>query len=548
MYVDSSTVRTKSGKSYTRHLLRTSFRQQGKVKHKTIANLSASSDEEIAAIKLALKHKKDLSVLGSGSEAKTVLGKRIGAVWVLYRVAQRLQMEKALGAKRDGKLALLQVIARTIDHGSRLSAVRFAKSHAVCEVLGIRQLDEEDLYENLAWLAEQQEAIEKELFALRFPESTPTLFLYDVTSSYLEGTCNELGRWGYNRDGKKGKKQIVVGLLTGPDGLPVAVRVFQGNTADTKTVSEPVRVLAERFGVKQVTLVGDRGMLKGPQIDSLPEGFRYITSITKPQIRKMLSEGVLQYELFARHVCEVQMGAIRYILRRNPLRAAQVAATRQSKLASIQRLAEERTRYLANHPKADEQTARERVAARIKKLKADAWLDATVHDRTIRLDKDEAALAELAMLDGCYAIKSDVPKDDADAQTLHDRYCDLEKVERSFRTMKTAHLQMRPVFVKKEQSTRGHAFVVMLALLLQRELETSWKDLDITVEEGIDELAAIHMQQLHLRGTPVHNIPTPNEIGQQLLEKAAVKLPSALPARSANVHTKKTLPSERKAS
>ena len=548
VYVDSSTVRTKSKRSYTRHLLRTSFREHGKVKHKTIANLSGSTDEEIAAIKLALKHKKDLSVLGSGSKVKAVLGKRIGAVWALYVLAERLQIQKALGTERNGKLALLQVIARTIDQGSRLSAVRFAKSHAVCEVLGIRQLDEDDLYENLAWLAEHQESIEKELFALRFQESTPTLFLYDVTSSYLEGMCNELGTWGYNRDGKKGKQQIVVGLLADPDGLPVAVRVFQGNTTDTKTVSEQVRIVAEGFGVKQVTLVGDRGMLKGPQIDSLPDGFRYITAITKSQIRKMLTDGVLQYELFNSHVCEVDLAGIRYILRRNPLRAKQIAATRQSKLASIRRLAEERTRYLANHPRADAEKAREKVTARIKKLKADAWLSATQHDRTIRVDKDEAALAEVALLDGCYAIKSDVPKDDADAQTLHDRYCDLENVERSFRTMKTAHLEMRPVFVHKEQSTRGHAFVVMLALLLQRELEKCWRHLDVTVEEGIDELAAIHMQQLHLGSTPINNIPSPNEIGQQLLEKAAIQLPSVLPGYSANVHTKKKLPSERKAS
>jgi len=292
-------------------------------------------------------------VLGSGSKAKAVLGKRIGAVWALYVLAERLQIQKALGANRDGKLAVLQVIARTMGYGSRLSAVRFAKSHAVCEVLGIPELDEDDLYKNLVWLAEHQEKIEKKLFTLRFPGSMPTLFLYDVTSSYLEGICNELGSWGYNRDGKKGKKQIVVGLLTGPDGLPVAVRVFQGNTADTKTVSEQVRTLAKNFGVKEVTLVGDRGMLKGPQIDSLPDGFRYITAITKPQIRKMLSEGVLQYELFDSKVCEVEFGGIRYILRRNPLRAELMAATRQSKLASIQRLAEERSLYLATHPKAN---------------------------------------------------------------------------------------------------------------------------------------------------------------------------------------------------
>jgi len=199
MYVDSTTIKGK-GKSYTRHLLRTSFRENGKVKHKTITNLSICSEDEIQAIKLALKHKKNLSALGTVKNIKTVLGKRIGAVWALSVLAQRLGITRALGADLDGKLALVQVVARIIDQGSRLSAVRFAQSHAVCEVIGVDKLDEDDLYENLAWLHRKQEEIEKELFHLRFPKAVPTLFLYDVTSSYLEGVCNELADWGYNRE------------------------------------------------------------------------------------------------------------------------------------------------------------------------------------------------------------------------------------------------------------------------------------------------------------------------------------------------------------
>lgn len=545
MYVDSSTTK-KNGNSYTRHLLRTSFRENGKVKHKTIANISDCSEEEIAAIKLALKHKKNLSSMASIKNIKTVLGKRIGAVWVMSVLAERIGISKALGTARDGKLALLQVIARIIDQGSRLSAVRFAKSHAVCEIIGIKKLDEDDLYENLDWLSEQQENIEKRLFKLRFPKALPTLFLYDVTSSYMEGKCNELSDWGYNRDGKKGKKQIVIGLLAGPNGLPVAVRVFKGNSNDTKTVSEQVRILAESFGVKEVTLVGDRGMLKGPQIEALPDGFRYITAITKPQIQKMLSNGVFQYELFDIQVCEVEFDGIRYILRRNPVRAGQIAETRKSKLASMRELAGKYTQYLAEHPKANTEKKLRKVQARIKKLKADKWLKAIVEKREISVEKNAAMLSEAALLDGCYAIKSDVSKDNADAQALHDRYCDLENVERSFRTMKTAHIEMRPVYVTKEGSTRGHVFVVMLALLLQRELEKYWNDLDITVEQGIDELAAIHMQEVSFGDVSVQDIPAPNKIGRQLLKKLDIKLPTVIPSRTANVHTKKKLQSERK--
>lgn len=544
MYVDSSTVKRKD-KAYTRHLLRTSFRKNGKVKHKTIANLSGCSGDEIKAIKLALKHKDNLSALVCIKDIKTVLGKRIGAVWALSVIADRIGITKSLGGSLNGKLALCQVIARIIDQGSRLSAVRLAQRHAVCETVGIDKLDEDDLYENLAWLSDQQEKIEKKLFKQRFPNTVPTLFLYDVTSSYLEGVCNQLAGWGYGRDKKKGKMQIVVGLLAGPDGLPVAVRVFQGNTNDTKTVSAQVRILAHSFGVKQVTLVGDRGMLKGPQIDKLPEDFRYITAITKPQIRKMLEARVLQYELFTDTVCEVAYDSVRYVLRRNPARAEQILMTRESKLESVQEIVKERNNYLTEHPRATVDVALKKVHTKIKKLKVEKWLNATVTKRVIAIEKDQSALEQASLLDGCYVIKSDVPKEIAAAKTLHDRYCDLESVERAFRTMKTAHLEMRPVFVRKEKSTKGHVFVVMLALLLQRELEKCWAGLDLTVKEGIDELSAIHMEEVCVESTRIDNIPTPNEIGRKLLKKAEITLPSVLPTRAADVHTKKKLSSER---
>jgi len=545
MYVDTTTSK-RGDKVYVRHLLRTSFRENGKVKHKTLLNLSICSNEEIAAIKLALKHKGKLASLASLSDIETTLGKSIGAVWAVNVIAKRIGVSKALGSNHDAKLAMLQVIARIIDQGSRLSAVRFAMRHAVCEILGIKQLDEDDLYENLSWLAEHQEEIEKKLFEIRFPSAIPTLFLYDVTSSYLEGDCNELASWGYNRDKKKGKKQIVVGLLTGPDGMPVAIRVFEGNTTDTKTVAEQVRILATSFGVKTVTLVGDRGMLKGPQIELLPDDFRYITAITKPQIQKMLSEGTLQYEFFSDQVCEVEDSCVRYILRRNPMRAEQIAQSRESKLDSIVKTAEERTQYLAEHPRADASKALAKVTAKMRKLKTDKWLCTIEKDRVISVKKDENALSQVALLDGCYVVKSDVPQDAADAQTLHDRYCDLEMVERVFRTMKTTHLEMRPVFVTKKTSTQGHAFVVMLALLLQRELERCWVDMDVTVEEGINELAAIHMQEVKLVDATIQDIPNPTKLGKQLLDKIVVTLPTVFPKVAANVHTKKKLPSERK--
>jgi len=545
MYVDTAKIK-RGSKTYTRNLLRTSYREDGKVKHKTILNLSICSQEEIAAIKLALKHKGNLTTLASIKEVKTFLGKSIGAVWTMKLIAERVQVSKALGNRAEGKLALLQVIARVIDQGSRLSAVRFAKRHAVCEILGIKKLDEDDLYENLAWLASKQEDIEKKLFKKRFPGKTPTLFLYDVTSSYLEGDKNELAAWGYNRDKKKGKKQIVVGLLTGPDGLPVAVRVFEGNTVDTKTVAEQVRILASNFGVKDVTIVGDRGMLKGPQLADLPDDFRYVTAISKPQIRKKLCDKIFQYELFTKKVSEVEEDGVRYVLRCNPIRKEEIAQNRESKFDSIKEFADERTQYLGDHPRASAVKALNKVNAKIKKLATKKWLYAKEKHRVITIEKDENAFSAESLLDGCYVIKSNVPEEDADAQKLHDRYCDLEMVERAFRTMKTSHLELRPVFVKKKISTQGHVFVVMLALLLQRELENGITNMDLTVQEAIGELEAIRMEEVKLGNTTIQNIPIPTETGKEILKNVSITMPKVLPKITANVHTKKKLQHERK--
>ena len=545
MYVDTS--KTKRGnKIYTRNLLRTSYRENGKVKHKTLLNLSICSNEEIAAIKLALKHKGNLTALSSIKDVKTVLGKSIGAVWVMKLIAERTQVSKALGNGLEAKLALLQVIARVIDQGSRLSAVRFAKRHAVCEILGITKLDEDDLYENLTWLAHKQEDIEKKLFENRFPGKTPTLFLYDVTSSYLEGDKNEFAEWGYNRDRKNGKKQIVVGLMTGSDGLPVAVRVFSGNTADTKTVAEQVRILANNFGVKNVTLVGDRGMLKGPQIASLPDDFRYVTAISKPQIRKKLDDKVFQYELFTEKVSEVEDAGVRYVLRRNPIRKEEIARNRASKFNSIEDFANKQTQYLGGHSRAKVATALKKVNSKIKKLATEKWLYTKEENRVITIKKDQEALSEEALLDGCYVIKSDVLEKEIDMQKLHDRYCDLEMVERAFRTMKTSHLELRPIFVKKKTSTQGHVFVVMLALFLQRELENAISNMDITVQEAIAELAAIRMEEVKLGNATVQNIPIPTETGREILSNTSISLPKVLPKMTANVHTKKKIQDERK--
>src|SRR5437899_10178725 len=370
MYIDTSHI-TRGDKTYTRHLLRESYRANGKVLHRTIANVSHCSEAEIEAMRLALRHKEALEHLGTIQDAITLIqGMSFGAVWTVYQVARRLGIEQVLVTTRAGKRPRWQVMARVIDQGSRLSAVRLAMAHAACDVLGLDAFDEDALYENLDWLAGAQASVEDRLFAQRTKTTPVSLFLYDVTSSYLEGTHNALAAFGYNRDGKKGKPQIVIGLLCDEDGHPVSIEVFPGNTQDPHTFASQLAKVKGRFGVQEITFVGDRGMIKGQQIEDLAQhGFHYITAITKPQIEKLLRQGTFQMDLFDKELAEVLTDeGIRYVLRRNPMRAQEMRDTRHATLATLQAQVAKQNHYLTDHPRAHAQGALQKLVARAEKL------------------------------------------------------------------------------------------------------------------------------------------------------------------------------------
>ena len=552
MFVDSCTYAA-NGKKYTRHLLRESYRQDGKVCHRTIANLTHCSDEEIQAIKLALKHKANLHQLGNiNQDIDVQQGLAVGAVWTLWQVARRIGLVKALGSSQHAKQALWQVFARVMEQGSRLSAVRLANVHAACDVLELDAFNEDDLYRNLDWLTEQQEGIEDRLFRQRYPDKKPELYLYDVTSSYLEGVCNALAAFGYCRDGKSGKRQIVYGLLCDPAGRPISIEAFSGNTTDPKTFGSQVRKVSDRFGGKGVTLVGDRGMIKGPQIEQIQADdsldLHYITAITKPQVESLLKQGLIQMQLFDETIAEVvdEETGVRYVLRRNPQRASEMAGTRESKLAKLRELVVDRNTYLAEHPRAVVEVARRELEARHQKLRLPA-VEVNVEGRTISIIKQDEAWQEAAKLDGCYCLKTDLSKRQACKQTVHDRYKDLSKVEWAFRTSKTTFLEARPVHVCLESRTRGHLLVVMLSYLLVQELARCWRELDLTVEEGLDELKSLCTTQVVVQGRSVlHNIPRPRASVQRLLDAAEVTLPKSIVDRGVRVSTRKKLPAERK--
>lgn len=550
MYIQRTNWLSKNGKVYTSILLRESVREGKKVRKKTIANLTHRPPEEVAAIELALRHKHHLQELGSIQETRLKEGRSVGAVWTVFEVARQLGINQALGESHEGKLALWQVIARVIDQGSRLSAVRLARTQAACEVLDIQKgFSENDLYDNLTWLTRHQEQIEHRLFSLRRGEAACQLFLYDVTSSYLEGEQNELGAYGYNRDGKKGKKQIVIGLLCDEEGEAVSVQVFEGNTQDVTTFSAQVKKVARRFGCRKVTLVGDRGMIKSAGVEELQRaGFHYITAITKPQIERLLKAGALQLELFEESVGEIFHQDSRYILRRNAFRAKQLAATREEKRQAVELLVRQENQRLQDHPRAKAETCRKTIEAKIKRLKIDSWLAVKVEGRRVFLETNPDQLAVEARLDGCYVLRTDLSPAEADKEIVHERYKDLALVEQAFRTSKTTHLEVRPVYVRTAENTRGHVFVVMLAYLIIRRLQRAWNALDLTVEEGLDQLKTLCLQKLCWKDVSFNIIPEPRAESQKLLDAAQVKMPPVLPTRKAIVDTYKKLPKKRKSS
>ena len=462
-------------------------------------------------------------------------------------MARQLGIAEALGTTRQGKLALWQIIARVIDQGSRLSAVRLAGTHAACDVLGLGKFDEDDLYNNLDWLCENQAAVEDKLFRRR--PGNPGLFLYDVTSSYLEGTENELSAFGYNRDGKKGKRQIVIGLLCDESGVPISVEVFTGNTQDTRTFASQIKKVAERFGGGEVTFVGDRGMIKSEQVEELgAHGFHYITAITKPQIETLLKGGLIQMDLFDQGLAEVTgVDGIRYVLRRNPVRAEEIRKSREDKLLSLRKGIDKQNEYLKERPRAKAKTALDKLQDKCKRLKLSKWASVSAEGKEIFLSIDHGALKEEAKLDGCYVLKSDLSGEVATKETIHDRYKDLSFVESAFRSSKTVQLELRPIHVRLATRTRGHVFVVMMAYRIIQELAVRWEHLDVTVKEGIDELSTLCANEVSFNGKEQCNqIPQPRASVKRLIEAGHVQMPEVLPSKGVIVTTKKKLTSRRK--
>lgn len=517
-------------------LLRETFRQDGKVKNRTLANLSHWPRARIEALRRLLRGEFDQA---ADLWLAPQLGPVFGLLFVLKRIAEALGLTVAFGQSRLPKLGLFLVLARVAHQGSRLSAVRWAEDQAVGEVLGLGKFDEDDLYAALDDLAARQERIEKALFRryLARRGQPPRLFLYDVTSSYLEGEKNALGAYGYNRDGKRGKLQIVIGLLTDEEGEPLAVRVFEGNRSDPTMVVEQIKILQERFGVKELVFVGDRGMVKSQGKQALSAaGLRYITALTDPQIRRLLSQGTLQLTLFSEPVREVEAEGMRYILRTNESEARRERRRLEDKLAKLEAKREARNEQVRTHRRCQPEAGQRAMAAWIERYKLTGLVEIKLEGTQLKLERGEEAIRRALELAGCYVVVTDVARTDLSAQQVHDSYVSLRKVERDFRALKTGLLEVRPVWVRKESRTRGRVFSCMLALKVSREMErrlraafgtTDTRTDSITLPDAL--LALTRLCLLHYQvdeKTTVTKLPQPDARQREILQALGVTLPA----------------------
>ena len=518
-------------------LLRESFRDQGKVKTRTLANLTSWAPTRIEALRQVLRG--DFDQLPPG---EPILGPIFGLLFVLKQIADQLGLTAAIGHSRLGKLALFLILARVAHQGSRLSASRWAQDHAVSEVVGLASFDEDDLYAALDDLCARQENIERALYhqyQRRSGKQPPRLFLYDVTSSYLEGERNELGAFGYNRDGKKGKLQIVIGLLTDAAGEPLAVRVFEGNRCDPTTVAEQIKIVKEQFQVEELVFVGDRGMVKSKGKQALEQAkLRYITALTDPQIRGLLKRGILQLELFSEQLCEVEDHSVRYVLRKNETEAARERHRLEDKLAKLEEKIAARNEETKKKQRCQPEAGKRKLEAWAAQHKLQRLLTVKLEGRMLILERQEAAMATSLELAGCYVVTTDVLPQSMSTQEVHDSYVSLQKVERDFRAMKTGLLEVRPLFVRKESRTRGHVFCCMLALKLSREMERRLREQfgttdsnphAITLRDALTSLGSLCL--LHYKvdeKTTVTKLPQPRANQRKILTALGVTLPATV--------------------
>jgi len=460
-------------------LLRESYRENGKVMNRTLANLSDWPAEKVQSLRAVLRGDRLAPVGEGGFEIRRSLPH--GHVVAALATARQVGLDDLLprrGTKRHRALAFGLIIARLLDPAAKLATARMldtaTASHSLGEVLDLGSVTARELYATLDWLVSEQAFIETVLARRHLKEGV--LVLYDVTSTYLEGRCCPLAQFGYSRDHRSDRPQLVIGLLCALDGRPVAVEVFEGNTGDPTTVPKQIETLKQRFNLKRVVLVGDRGMITDARIEATlrPAGLDWITALRAPAIQQLAVEGgPLQPSLFdTRDMAEItspDFPGERLVVCKNPLLADERARKRGELLTATEKDLDRIQKRVqrAKNPLHGAGEIGKAVGAVIGKRKMAKHFETDIKDHSFSFTRKAEAIAEQAKLDGIYVVRTSLAAELADAATTVRSYKSLARVERAFRCMKTVDLELRPVFHWTAARVRAHVLLCMLAYYLE---------------------------------------------------------------------------------
>lgn len=471
----ATTRRTHKGKTYETHLLRRSYREDGKVKHQTLGNLSHLPPDLIDTIRRRLRGES-----GPEGDWRIVRSLPHGHVAAVLGASREVGLEQLVGSRhcRERDVVLAMIVARILSPGSKLATARRLReetaSSSLALELKLEDVADQELYEALDWLVARQNRIEKKLAKKHLQDGT--LVLYDVSGSYYTGHRSELVQFGHSRDRKKGFPQIVYGLLCNPEGCPVAIEVFPGNTADSNTLSSQIEKIRKRFGIKRVVLVGDRGMITHRRIEEEMrgvEGLDWITALRADTIKKLASQGLIQPSLFDEtDLAEIESPDFpgeRLIVCRNPLLADERARKREELLAATEKnlakIVVATTR--ARRPLRGKEKIGLRVGKIINQYKVGKHFELEIHDTHFSYQRNEAKIREEAALDGIYVVRTSVDNETLKSDSTVRAYKDLAKVERAFRCIKTIDLKVRPIFHWLDTRIRAHIFLCMLAYYVE---------------------------------------------------------------------------------
>jgi len=517
----ATTRRHYKDRVYETHLLRRSYREGGKVRTETVGNISHLPPELIDLVRRGLRGERFLP--GDGLERRASLphGHVVAVLGTLRRLGLDALLDRRPSRSRDLVVAL--IAARLLSPGSKLETSRRLSQTTLGATLGVEGASEDELYAAMDWLLARQGAIEARLAARHLEDGS--LVLYDLSSTYVTGRHNPLAKIGYSRDGKPGTPQIEYGLITDHAGRPVAVEVVPGNTGDPATVAVTIEKLKDRFGLTSVVLVGDRGMLTSARIETLrAAGLEWISSLRGPAIAGLVEAGDLQLGLFdERNLAEIASPAYpgeRLVVCRNPL----LAAERARKRLDLLRATEERLAPIAERVAAGRLRGAARIGLAVGKVidrhKVAKHFRLEIADDGLTVERDEAAIAAEAALDGLYVLRTSVTSERLAAPDVVRAYKRLTRVERAFRAFKGIDIAVRPIRHWTEPRVRAHVLLCMLAYYVQWHLERAWAPLLFRDEEPpelADPVAPARRSEAALRkartgrlfdGTPAHSFRT----------------------------------------